>query len=90
MTRCPNCGEVMKCPVCDQRLTPMELRVLETLAVDGATDLEIALRLGLSRYTVKTHMGTIMRKFRSHNRTELILRALRAGVIALESEEVAI
>ena len=51
-------------------LTPAEQRVLEALR-DGGSNAEIAARLGLSRETVKTHIGSMLSKLDLADRYEL-------------------
>jgi DNA-binding NarL/FixJ family response regulator len=62
-------------------LSSREIGVLEGMA-DGLTDKEIALALGVSRFTVSKHVGNILRKMGAASRTEAAVRALRMGLIA--------
>jgi DNA-binding NarL/FixJ family response regulator len=64
----------------DSGFSGREERVLLLMA-DGLTDKEIAFRLGVSRFTINKHVGTIMAKLDSRSRTEAVVRALKAGII---------
>lgn len=63
-------------------LTPRELEVLDVLA-EGASNPEIAQRLGISVHTVKFHVGSILDKLDSSGRTDAVAYALRLGVLRL-------
>jgi DNA-binding NarL/FixJ family response regulator len=63
-------------------LTERELQVV-TLVVDGLTDQEIAVRLGVSRRTVHGHVGHAMQKTATATRTQLAVYALRNGLAPL-------
>ena len=54
-------------------LTPTQVRVLRELATDGATDREIAERLGMAPNTVSTHIANLMLRVGVHNRTALVI-----------------
>ena len=62
-------------------LTTREREVLQLLA-EGKTNKEVANILNLSLYTVETHRGNILQKLNLHSGAELILYAVRKGVIA--------
>jgi DNA-binding NarL/FixJ family response regulator len=62
-------------------LTTREREVLQLLA-EGKANKEVAAILGLSLYTVETHRGNILQKLNLHSGAELILYAVRKGVIA--------
>lgn len=57
-------------------LTPRETEVLALLS-EGLTDREMAARLVLSAKTVEKHVGAIMRKTKTTNRTAAVMAALR-------------
>lgn len=61
-------------------LTPREREILQLLA-EGKTNKEIAAILKLSPYTVETHRGNLLQKLNLHSVPELILYAVRKGVI---------
>ena len=62
-------------------LSPREREVLQLVA-EGKSSKEIANLLGLSVYTVETHRANVMQKLNLHNIPELILYAVRKGVIS--------
>ena len=62
-------------------LTPREREILQLVA-EGKSNKEIANLLNLSLYTVETHRGNILQKLNLHSVPELILYAVRKGVIA--------
>jgi len=62
-------------------LTPREREILQLLA-EGKSSKDIAAILCLSLYTVETHRSNILRKLNLHNTPELILYAVRKGVIS--------
>ena len=61
-------------------LAPREVDALRLVA-HGATNAEIAARLGLSPETVKAYLRTAMRKLDAHNRTAAVHAARVAGVL---------
>lgn len=63
-------------------VTPRELDVV-TLLAEGLSNQEIAVRLGLSEATVKTHLGRVMSKWGARDRTQVLIRAVRAGLVQL-------
>ena len=62
-------------------LTTREREILQLIA-EGKSNKEIAAILILSLYTVETHRGNLMEKLGLHTVPELILYAVRKGVIA--------
>jgi len=62
-------------------LTAREREILQLLA-EGKTNKEVAALLNLSVYTVETHRTHILQKLNLHNVPELILYAVRKGIIA--------
>ncbi len=64
-------------------LTERELEVLRLVAL-GLTNQEICDRLWLSMATVKTHVSHLLSKTGARDRVQLVLLALRAGVVSLE------
>jgi DNA-binding CsgD family transcriptional regulator len=64
-----------------QLLTHRELQILQ-FAADGLANSDIADRLGISPLTIKSHLGRIARRLGSGERAQMVLLALRAGVIA--------
>ncbi len=65
-----------------ERLTPREVDVLELLA-EGLPNRSIANRLGISDQTVKFHVASISGKLGASNRTDVVRRAVRRGLITL-------
>lgn len=66
-------------PPTREPLTGRELAVLELLA-QGLSNTEIAERLTLSEWTVRTHISNILSKLHLANRTQAALYALREGL----------
>ena len=62
-------------------LTNREREILQLLA-EGRTNKEVANLLNLSLYTVETHRTHILQKLNLHSVPELILYAVRKGIIA--------
>ncbi len=62
-------------------LTAREREILQLLA-EGKTNKEVATILNLSVYTIETHRTHILQKLNLHNVPELILYAVRKGIIA--------
>lgn len=62
-------------------LTTREREILQLLA-EGKSNKEVAVILSLSLYTVETHRGNILQKLNLHSVPELILYAVRKGVIS--------
>ena len=62
-------------------LTPRERELLQLVA-EGRSNKEIATMLNLSPYTVETHRSNILNKLNLHSVPELILYAVRKGVIS--------
>lgn len=63
-------------------LTPREREIL-TLLGEGLVNKEIAVRLGVSEHTVKTHLAAIYDKLDAANRAEAVATGLRRGLIML-------
>ncbi len=61
-------------------LSPREREILQLIA-EGKSNKDIANLLNLSLYTVETHRGNILQKLNLHSVPELILYAVRKGVI---------
>jgi len=65
------------------QLTPRELATLRLMA-DGKANKEIAVVLGISERTVKTHLGHLFDKLAVTSRTEAIKVATRRGLVRLD------
>lgn len=61
-------------------LTDREKEVLQLLA-EGRTNKEVATELNLGLSTVETHRANLMQKLNLHNTAEIVLYAVRKGVI---------
>ena len=61
-------------------LTLRERQIYQLLA-EGNTNKDIAQRLNLSLHTVETHRWRIMEKLDLHNTAELVLSAVRRGMV---------
>jgi DNA-binding CsgD family transcriptional regulator len=72
---------VVTVPLTPRRPTAREREVLAMLAT-GATDGEIADRLGLSPATVQTHVRNAKTKLGARNRTQAVALAVAQGLIA--------
>ena len=62
-------------------LTTREREVLQLLA-EGRNNKEVAGILNVSLHTVETHRGNIFQKLNLHSSAELVLYAIRKGVIS--------
>ena len=63
-------------------LTEREREVLQLLA-EGKSNKEAAVVLNLSPYTIETHRTNLMQKLGVHNTAEIVLYAVRKGIISL-------
>jgi DNA-binding NarL/FixJ family response regulator len=62
-------------------LTQRELQVLE-LAAQGKTSLEIANAISISRRTAEAHRASFMKKLALKTQTDLVLYAVRTGIVS--------
>jgi len=62
-------------------LTPREKELLQLIA-EGKTNKEIASLLNLSPFTVETHRANILQKLNLHSVPQLILYAVRKGIVS--------
>jgi DNA-binding NarL/FixJ family response regulator len=62
-------------------LTAREREVLQLLA-EGRTNKEVATTLDLGLSTVETHRANLMQKLNLHNTAEIVLYAVRKGIMA--------
>jgi DNA-binding CsgD family transcriptional regulator len=65
-------------------LTEINARILEGVAT-GATTVQLAARLYLSRQGIEYHVGSMMRQFKVPNRVALVSKAYSMGVFAVGS-----
>jgi DNA-binding NarL/FixJ family response regulator len=63
-------------------LTPREVEILEMMA-EGMSNRRIAARLGISGYTVKFHVASVLGKLGAATRTEAVTLGVRQGLISL-------
>lgn len=63
-------------------LSPLEARILEGVAT-GASTIQMASNLYLSRQGVEYHVGSMLRKMKARNRAALISRAYAAGMLTV-------
>lgn len=61
-------------------MSQREVEVLQLVA-DGHSNRDVGEQLGLSALTVKSHLARIARKLGTGDRAEMVMLALRAGVI---------
>jgi signal transduction histidine kinase/DNA-binding CsgD family transcriptional regulator len=61
-------------------ISKCEIEILQLL-VDGYTNSEIAKSLSISKNTVKTHVCSLMNKLGADRRTQVVVKALRLGII---------
>ena len=66
----------------NQHLTPRELEILQMI-VDGKSNKEIAVALNLSANTVAVHRANIMDALGIHKTAELVVYAIRNGLVNL-------
>jgi PAS domain S-box-containing protein len=67
---------------CKTLLTPLDVRILEGVAA-GASTVQLANRLFLSRQGVEYHVGSMLRKLRASNRAALVSRAYSMGLLTV-------
>ena len=65
-----------------ERLTPREREVLGLLA-DGLSNRAIAQQLGISAHTVKFHVDALLDKLSARSRTQVVVEAVRQGLLEL-------
>jgi two-component system response regulator NreC len=62
-------------------LTPREREILQMLG-EGNSNKDVATKLNLSLHTVETHRGNVLEKLNLHSTAEMILYAVRKGIVA--------
>lgn len=69
---------------------PLSSREMEVLScvVDGRSNKEIAVTLGISHQTVKNHVTSILRKFAVEDRTQAVVYALKHGWVQLSDDKI--
>jgi len=66
----------------EQELTERELEVVEHLA-HGLSNSEIARELCIGERTVKAHLSSIMTKWESRDRVQVLIKASRMGIVTI-------
>lgn len=79
--RLPASGTALSSRQQDFGLSPRENEVLQLMA-NGLADKEIALAIGVSRFTVNKHVSAIIGKLAAKSKTEAAVRGIRAGLIS--------
>ena len=70
-------------PDAASQVSAREIEVLQLIA-EGASPPEVAERLFISVKTVKNHLSSIYEKLDARDRTQAVLKGLRAGIIRLD------
>lgn len=78
--RAPQAFDGNAAAVASLGITPRELAVLHELAA-GCANKEIAIRLGVSPNTVKTHVARLFEKLGAVRRTDALARARDLGIL---------
>jgi DNA-binding NarL/FixJ family response regulator len=68
---------------CAETLTPREVEVLELICMGHSTR-EVAVKLGISFKTASTHRYSILSKTSVRNSVQLLLWAIKRGLVAVE------
>ena len=66
--------------LCPYNLTPREIAVLAEMT-KGLSDTQIAESLGITRFTVNKHIGSILIKTNTRSRTGAAVRAIREHLV---------
>lgn len=73
-------------PADEPRPTPREVEVLKLVA-SGLSNRDVAERLGISAWTVQTHIAHLFAKLGASSRTRAVIQGLHAGWISLDELE---
>ena len=65
-----------------ENLTPRGIEIVKYMS-QGYSNKQIALELGISENTVKTHVAGIMNKLNANDRTEAVVIAIKHGLISV-------
>lgn len=68
-------------------LPPASVRALRELCVDGASNKEIAKRMGITEQTVKFHLSAALEYSQCANRTALALWWIRRGQYFVDDDD---
>lgn len=63
-------------------LTPREIEIIEYIA-QGYSNKQIAIELGVSEQTIKTHVASILHKLNANTRTVAVVLAIKQGLISV-------
>ena len=77
-------GEAVVSPMADKRkmLSELDARVLEGVAT-GISTVQLASKLYLSRQGIEYHVGAMLRRFKSPNRSALVSKAYSQGILCV-------
>jgi len=78
----PRLGALAEALDPEPKLTTRELEVLQ-LIVHGKSNKDIAVVLGLSANTIAVHRANIMQTLGIHNTAELVVHAIRKGLVSI-------
>jgi DNA-binding NarL/FixJ family response regulator len=78
----PRLGALAEALDPEPKLTTRELEVLQ-LIVHGKSNKDIAVVLGLSANTIAVHRSNIMQTLGIHNTAELVVHAIRKGLVSI-------
>ncbi|WP_203580511.1 response regulator [Microbacterium hibisci] len=67
----------------EEMLTPREIEMVALLS-KGLSNAEIAGRKNVSEATVKSHLSNVMAKWNVRDRVQVLIRAVRAGIVQLD------
>jgi two-component system, NarL family, response regulator DegU len=70
----------MREPIAEPVLSAREVELLQ-LFCDGLSSTEVAERLYISAKTVKNHLASIYDKLGARDRTEAVVKGVRAGLV---------
>ncbi len=68
---------------CEIEMTERELEVLKYIS-EGKNNKEIAQLLNISMHTVKGHIHNIFSKLSSNDRTDAVIKAIKAKILVIE------
>lgn len=77
-------GEPTPPPRRSTHLSALDARILEGIAT-GATTVQLAARLYLSRQGVEYHVSSMMREFKAPNRVALVSKAYAMGLLGVNT-----
>jgi DNA-binding NarL/FixJ family response regulator len=78
----PRLGKLAKVMEAPPKLSTRELEILQLIAY-GKSNKEIAMVLQLSVNTISVHRANIMQALGMHNTAELVVYAIRTGLVSI-------